>query len=166
MVRFVPMTEAQFAAYLERAIPEYAEAHLKSGDCEADEALTLAQADYESLLPQGLATPGQHFFTVHADGEPDAVGMLWFASRERRGKNSAYIYDIQVREEMRGRGYGKATLEALERELAAMKIARVALWVMGWNTGARALYERQGYTVTGVGMHKVLESPEASTMAP
>jgi len=166
MVRFVPMSEAEFAAYLEHAVPEYAEAHLKSGDCEADEALTLAQADYESLLPQGLATPGHYFFTVHANGVPDSVGMIWFSSRERPGKNSAYIYDIRVREGLRGKGYGKATLEALERQLAAMKIARVGLYVMGWNTGARALYERQGYNVTGIGMHKVLETPDATTMAP
>jgi hypothetical protein len=27
---------------------------------------------------------------------------------------------------------------------------------MGWNTGARALYERHGFTVTGIGMVKNL----------
>ena len=164
MVRFVPMSEAEFAAYLEHAVPEYAQAHLKSGDVQADEALTLAQADYQSLLPLGLATEGQHFFTVHADGEPGAVGMIWFSARERPGKDSAYIYDIRVREELRGRGYGTATLHALEQMLADMKIGRVGLYVMGWNTGARALYERQGYAVTGIGMHKVLESPVATTI--
>lgn len=166
MVRLVPMTEAQFAAYLERAIPEYAEAHVRSGDCAADEALALAQADYDSLLPQGVATPGQHLFTIHVDAETTPVGLLWFASRERRGKNSAYIYDIQVREDVRGRGYGRAALQELERLLAEMKIGRVSLYVMGWNTRARALYERLGFVVSGSGMHKVLESPDPSTMAP
>ena len=28
--------------------------------------------------------------------------------------------------------------------------------VMGWNHGARALYEREGFSVTGIGMTKVL----------
>lgn len=156
MVRLVPMSDAEFAAYLEHAIEDYAEAHLKAGDCDADEALTLAKADYESLLPKGLATEGQHLFTVQADGERDAVGMIWFASRERRGKNSAYIYDFRVRPELRGKGYGTAALKALERMLAEMKVRRVGLNVMGWNTAARALYERQGFTVAAIGMTKNL----------
>ena len=91
------MTPEQFAAYLETAIPGYAQSHVDAGDCDADEALVLAKADYESLLPNGLATQGQHLFTIQAEGERDPVGMLWFASRERRGLNSAYIFYFQVR---------------------------------------------------------------------
>jgi ribosomal protein S18 acetylase RimI-like enzyme len=163
-MRFVPMTQAEFERYLETAVKSYAEAHLKSGDVEPDEALALAQADYESLLPKGVDSPGQHLFTLRVDAEPEAVGMLWFASRERRGKNSAYIYDFQVRPELRGKGYGTLALQELERMLAEMQIPRVSLYVMGWNTGARALYERMGYTIVGSGMTKVLGAPVASTM--
>ena len=150
------MTGAQFEAYLGHAIEEYAQSHLKAGDCDADEALVLAKADYEDLLPNGLATEGQHLFTIQADGEGEPVGMLWFASRERRGKNSAYIYDFRVRPELRGKGFGTAALKVLERMLGEMKIRRVALNVFGWNTAARALYERQGFTVAAIGMTKNL----------
>lgn len=152
------MTGAQFEAYLEHAIGDYAQAHLKAGDCDADEALVLARADYESLLPNGLATEGQHLFTIQAESEGEPVGMLWFASRERRGKNSAYIYDFQVRPELRGKGYGTAALKALEQLLAGMNVRRVALNVFGWNTAARALYEREGFTVAAIGMTKNLPS--------
>ena len=156
MVRLVPMTPEQFAAYLEAAIPSYARSHLDAGDCDADEALILAQADYESLLPNGLATEGQHLFTIQADGESDPVGMLWFASQERPGKRSAYIYDFQVRPELRGKGLGTAALEVLEQMLAEMKITRVSLNVFGWNNAARALYERVGFHVAAIGMTKNL----------
>lgn len=156
MVRFVPMTEPEFAAYLAHAVPDYAKAHLDAGDCDESDALAVAKADYDDLLPEGLSTKGQHLYTVHADGQSDAVGMLWFASRERRGKKSAYIYDLQVRPELRGKGYGKATLEALDEMLLGMSIHRVSLNVFGWNTGARALYERHGFTIAGIGMVKKL----------
>ena len=157
MVRLVPMSEAQFQAYLEHAVADYAQSHLKAGDCDESDAMTLAQADYESLLPEGLSTKGQHLYALHADGEADPVGMVWFASRERRGKNSAYIYDLQVRPELRGKGYGKATLEALDAMLLGMGIRRVSLNVFGWNTGAKALYERHGFTVAAIGMVKDLD---------
>jgi len=156
MVRFVPMTEAQFADYMKTAVVEYAEAHLKSGDVEAHEALALAQADYESLLPGGFSSPGQHLYALHVDGEVDPVGMLWFESRERRGKRSAYIYDFRIRPELRGKGHGAATLRALDDMLRGMGVGRVSLNVMGWNTGAKALYERCGYGIAGIGMTKLL----------
>lgn len=63
-MRLVPMTQSEFDSYLERAVPEYAQAHIQAGDCEPGEALILAQADYASLLPVGLATPGHHLFTL------------------------------------------------------------------------------------------------------
>ena len=156
MVRFVPMTEAQFAEYMKTAVVEYAEAHLKSGDCEAGEALALAQADYDSLLPRGLSTPSQHLYALHVDGEADPVGMLWFESRERRGKRSAYIYDFNIRPELRGKGHGAAALRALDDMLRGLGVGRVSLNVMGWNTGAKALYERCGYGIAGIGMTKLL----------
>jgi hypothetical protein len=86
VVRLEPMTEAQFTAYLAHAIED--DAHLKSGDCDADEAMALAKADYDDLLPEGLSTKGQHLFSIRAEGVPDPVGMAWFASRERKGKRS------------------------------------------------------------------------------
>lgn len=156
MVRLEPMGEADFRRYLETAVQDYAQAHIKAGDCDADEALALAQADYDSLLPQGLATTGQHLLSIHADGSPAPIGLIWFESRERRGKRSAYIYDFVVRPEFRGKGYGAATLRAVEEVFAEMGIKRVSLNVMGWNTQARALYERHGFTVAGIGMTKVL----------
>jgi ribosomal protein S18 acetylase RimI-like enzyme len=157
MVRLVPMSEAEFQAYLEHAIADYAQAHLKAGDCDESDALTLAKADYEDLLPEGRSTKGQHLYTLYADGEAGAVGMLWFASRERRGKNSAYIYDFQVRPELRGKGYGKAALVVLDAMLLGMGIRRVSLNVFGWNLGAKALYERHGFTVSAIGMVKDLD---------
>jgi ribosomal protein S18 acetylase RimI-like enzyme len=156
MVRLVPMTQAEFERYLEHAIEDYAQAHVKAGDGDLAEMLVASKADYDSLLPEGLASKNQHLFSVFAEQVPEPVGLVWFESRERRGKKSAYIYDIQVRPELRGKGYGSATLRAVDARLREMGIGRVSLNVMGWNTRARELYEREGYTVAGIGMHKLL----------
>jgi len=150
------MTPPEFARYLETAVRDYADAHIKAGDCDAGEALALAQADYDSLLPDGLATANQHLFSVFAEGASDPVGLIWYEGRERKGKKSAYIYDLLIRPELRGKGYGAATLQALEARLREAGVGRVSLNVMGWNVRARELYEREGFTVAGIGMTKVL----------
>ena len=154
MLRLVPMTQAEFDAYLERAVPEYAQAHVRAGDCDAGEALALAQADYASLLPLGLATPDHHLLTI-SDGD-SAVGMMWFHSRDKKMKKSAYLYDFFIEPAHRRKGYGRQAMRALEERVAPLGITRINLNVFGYNDAARALYEECGYRIAGIGMTKVL----------
>jgi ribosomal protein S18 acetylase RimI-like enzyme len=156
MIRLVPMTAAQFDDYLGPAIAGYAEAHRKAGDADAEEALVLAKADYDSLLPLGIETPNHHLFTIVDGVTSEAVGMLWYEARERRGRKSIYIFDFQVDPRQRGKGYGTAALNEVERMARLQGIGRISLNVMGWNHQAQALYERVGFNVAGIGMTKVL----------
>jgi len=150
------MTEERFARYVEKAVPSYAESHVKAGDCEPGEALALAQADYDSLLPNGLATPGHRFLSIFIDERSEPIGVLWFELRERRGRKSAYIFDFVIEPEWRGKGHGAATLRAMEALVVPMGVGRISLNVFDYNHAARALYEKEGFRVAGIGMTKVL----------
>jgi ribosomal protein S18 acetylase RimI-like enzyme len=160
VITLEPMTQAQFESYLERAVPEYAQAHVDAGDCDADTALDRAREDYVSLLPAGLASEDQHLFVIRAEGEPEPIGMVWFALREDGGGKSAFIWDFRIDESKRGKGYGRATLERIDEQLRAMGARWVGLNVMGHNHRARALYEKHGFRVTGIGMRKVFAAGE------
>ncbi len=149
------MTPAEFDRYMETAVVDYAEVHRKVGVLTAEQALAHAKSEYAQLLPDGLATPNQNFFSIRT-GAGETVGLIWFEAREKHGQKSAYIYDFAVDPAQRGKGYGTAALAALEELVAPMGISRISLNVFGWNHGARALYERCGFTVTGIGMTKVL----------
>ena len=163
MVRLEPMTAAEYERYLAAAIPSYAEAHVKAGDSTPEEALRWSKMDYDELLPNGTHTPNNHLCSIYAAGVDEPVGMIWFALKESRGRKSAYIYDFLVDEKWRGKGYGTETLRLVEGLLAAQGVTRLSLNVMGWNHQAKALYERTGFHVAGIGMTKVLEKlPSAS----
>lgn len=148
MVELVPMSEPEFRRYMETAVADYAQHHIKAGDCDPEDALALAQADYDPLLPEGLHSPGQHLFSIHADSLEGPISLLWFEMRERRGKKSAFIYDIRVDDGQRGKGYGRETLAKAEALAASMGALRISLNVMGWNHTARGLYEKAGFTIT------------------
>lgn len=148
------MTDAEFDAYLERAVPEYAQVHLQAGDCDPEDALPLAQADYAALLPRGLATENHHLMTIR-DGDA-VVGMMWYESREKRGKRSAYIFDFRIEPEQRRKGYARQAMRAIEELVAPRGVTRINLNVMAFNHAARALYEQCGYTIAGIGMTKTL----------
>lgn len=158
MVQLEPMTETQYQSYLDTAVEDYAQAHLKSGDCAPEDALRLAQEDYQKLLPDGLQSKNNFLFSIHDDalGDNETIGMVWFAVKAKRVVRSAFIYDLNIREDLRGRGYGRKVMERVEEQAQEMGIDTVGLHVFGYNHAARTLYEKMGYQITGIGMTKTL----------
>jgi len=158
MVHLEPMSETQFQSYLDTAVEDYAQAHLKSGDCAQEDALRLAQKDYQELLPNGLQSKNQFLFSIHDDalGKNEIIGMVWFGVTAARIVRSAFIYDLKIREDLRRKGYGVRVMERVEELVQEMGIDTVGLHVMGYNHAARALYEKMGYQITGIGMTKTL----------
>ena len=85
----------------------------------------------------------------------DTVGLVWVAlDRPRPGE--AWIYDIEVNPEHRGKGYGRALLVAAEQEAAKHGSKAIGLNVFGANAVARTLYESSGYQITSMNMRKEL----------
>ncbi|HEY7781211.1 MAG TPA: GNAT family N-acetyltransferase [Ktedonobacterales bacterium] len=68
----------------------------------------------------------------------------------------AFVYDIEINEGYRGKGYGKAAMLAVESAVRPMGAAHIDLSVFGYNTTARRLYEGLGYEPIAIGMRKVL----------
>ncbi len=54
MSKLIPMTQAEFEAFLERTIPEYAADHVRAGNWTEEESLERSRKEFEDLLPQGL----------------------------------------------------------------------------------------------------------------
>lgn len=153
-VRLEPMTEAEFDRYRARAEQAYAESFVASGTLPAAEARTRAADDFARLLPEGLATPGQHLWTaLDADRE---VGMIWLAVSRTPDGLHAFGYDLLVPEPLRRHGYGRAIMALAERECRDRGVVRVGLNVFGHNAGAHSLYEQAGFEATSALMTKRL----------
>ena len=155
MVRLDPMTEAEFQAYLEPAIAEYAAEHVKSGRWSPEESLEKSREEYAQLLPDGLSSVDQHLFSIK-DEFGTQVGMLWFAVRQNGGKRSAFIYDVLIDVAFQRRGYATQAFQALEMLASDMGLTAISLHVFGHNTAARALYEKLGFVTTNLFMKKSL----------
>lgn len=156
MVSLEPMTEAEFGGYLEHAIADYAEEKVKAGNWLPEGALEKSAQEFHKLLPEGVASAGQHLFSV-VDGETgERVGMIWFVASGSGQQPFAFIYDFRIDEAYQGRGYGKAALLALENEVRARGLGAISLHVFGHNQVARALYDKLGYEVTNLNMTKRL----------
>ncbi len=150
-----PITEAEFANWIALVVPAYAADKVASGDWREDEALAKSQADYEALLPQGLATPGQFLYAI-VNESGAAVGTIWFGIKEEGGRPIAYVYDIEVLPAHRRQGHARRALVAIEGEARRLGLAGVGLHVFGFNTGAQALYAQLGFMPTHINLYKPL----------
>ncbi|WP_432087716.1 MULTISPECIES: GNAT family N-acetyltransferase [unclassified Streptomyces] len=143
-----PMTGAEYEAWEARSREAFARDWTERG---VPEELARAKAEnsHRTLLPEGLATPGAAFHALVRDGRP--AGVLWTGRTELGpGRRAAYVYDIEVDEEQRGHGYGRALMLLAERVAREAGETLLGLHVFADNTPAVRLYESLGYRTTYV----------------
>ncbi|MDP9250357.1 MAG: GNAT family N-acetyltransferase [Chloroflexota bacterium] len=149
-----PMRPDEYPAMVAASKAGYAQDMTVNGGLPAEVARRKAETDFATILPDGLATPGHAIFVVEVDKQP--VGRLWIAERTAHGGRSLFIYDIEIDEEHRGRGFGRAAMLLAEEEARARGLGRIELNVFGGNEVARRLYRSLGYRETAVQMAKDL----------
>lgn len=151
-----PMREASYPAYLEAAVVSYAQENIDAGRWTEDTALERSREDFNSLLPQGLATPDNHIFDILAGEGGATVGVIWLAIGRKHGIVSSFVYDVEIQPQHRRQGHAERAFKAIETFAQSLGAAHIGLHVFGNNPGAQALYQKLGFGVTGINMQKPL----------
>jgi len=141
LVRLDPMTEVEFDVFFRDEPVSYAAERAAAGE-PPDLAERIAREQLAELLPDGRHSPEQHLFTARQDDEP--VGHLWLAT----GRPTLFVYDVVVREGLRGRGLGREVMVAGEAWARGQGAIGVGLNVFAQNLAARRLYDGLGCRVT------------------
>lgn len=140
-LRWRPMTEPEFADWRARSIESYAAQVAESGSLSADQAAADSAAQYDMLLPDGLAT-ANHTFLCLCAGD-NVVATNWIC--HHRAAGTSWVYDVEVSELHRGKGYGRAAMVAGEQAALDAGDEQLALNVFGQNAVAIGLYTSMGY---------------------
>ena len=157
-VRLEPMTWDEFDVWSERSVRGFVAQQVGAGLQPEPEATDFARRQLDVLLPAGLATPLHHLWTVRPAGSEETVlGGLWMRVRPLSVEVEAYVFDIDLVPEARGRGLGRATLLAAERAARGLGADVVRLNVFGHNHVAMRLYDSLGYDVAGTTMTRRLD---------
>jgi ribosomal protein S18 acetylase RimI-like enzyme len=142
-VELRPMTAEEFRAYRGHLVTAYAQEILGFGGfADLAAALDASERSTVELLPDGPDTPGHHLWSAYDGDEP--VAILWIHAAGTR----AFVYDIEVHEDRRRRGYGREVLDAGALAARDLGAEELGLNVFGHNEGARAMYEQAGYETT------------------
>jgi GNAT superfamily N-acetyltransferase len=121
---------------------------------DAEQARQYTEQQWDALLPDGKTTRGHSFLDLIIAATNISAGCAWlFVDSER---SCAFIYELFLDAEQRGRGLGRASLEALERLAIDQGAATLGLNVFASNVHARTLYESFGFNPVSTDMIKQL----------
>lgn len=143
------MEDEEFVAWLPLLREDLGQDLIRDYGMSADQARAKALTEIDGRRPAGHSV-----FVIEVDSE--LVGHLWLVERRDAYEPTLVVYDIDVDEPYRGRGYGKAAMVFVEEEARRRGLARIALHVGGRNDVARNLYRSLGFEENEVAMSKLI----------
>lgn len=155
-LRLQPMTEAEYGRWFDHLVEGYAQEVSQNFDTPIERERVRAREQVDGLLTKGVHTPGQRLWVVVTE-QGEQVGNLWVAVNDER--KDAFIFDIEIDEPHRGKGYAQQTLGLLDEAMRSQGIMRITLNVFSTNKTAQHVYDKQGYRITNYTMQKRLEQP-------
>ncbi|MCX6065849.1 MAG: GNAT family N-acetyltransferase [Chloroflexi bacterium] len=144
MIKFEPMTEQDFAAFIRKSIPEYAYDQMRAGNWTANEAAGRARAEFQQMLPEGPQTSNA-YLRVILDEQGHKAGMLWYFVDENRSRKTAFLIDFFLFPEARHKGYESQVFELFESEARGLGVERVELQVFTHKNEEIKLYRENGF---------------------
>ena len=115
MIALRPLREDEYAAWDEAHRAEYERGLVAvRADWSRRRRRAKVERDVPAVLPDGLATAGTRIWAVEEDGR--RVGTVFLGLRD----GGAFLYDITIDPEERGRGVGRGAMLALEDEVRAL----------------------------------------------
>lgn len=155
------LSAGELGEFIARSSAEYVRERMEAGDSREYAEQRSAQSNAE-YFPEGRPAAGQHVLRVldggesGTDGEAVAVGTLWLGPFDPKHPHDWWVFDIEIGEEFRGRGYGRAAMLLAEEVARGNGARKLGLNVFGHNTVAQHLYSSLGYDVTAINMAKPL----------
>jgi ribosomal protein S18 acetylase RimI-like enzyme len=143
------MKDEEFVAWLPLLRDAYAEDLIRDYGMSGDKARAQAVSEIDGHRPAGHSV-----FVIEVEREQ--VGHLWLVEHRDRYEPTLVVYDIDVDEPYRGRGYGRAAMVFAEDEAQRRGLTRIALHVGARNDVARNLYRSLGFAENEVAMSKAI----------
>lgn len=153
MITLRLMQPTEFSNYRDYFVIDYAQEIASNFGYSTEKSKIIAAKELADDLPQNVTT-ADNFLLCIEESDSGTIGYLWY--KQIDDGTTAFILDFVLLEAFRGRGYGKATLTALEKQLVPTGIEQIKLRVAFDNDRAFGLYKKLGFSITGYNMVKIL----------
>jgi ribosomal protein S18 acetylase RimI-like enzyme len=148
------ISDAEYYQFRELMIEDYAQCMVSNYQLELGTMRQQGKDLLDRALPDGQHTDGCIFYTVLGAHTNENMRFIYCSTYRRRLRGE--INHIIVKEPFRGKGFGEEMLTRIESGMKASGMERLGLHVFADNSIAIRLYQRHGYQVADMNMHKWL----------
>lgn len=151
-----PMTKAEVEAFIAYSSEAYITDRMTNGGEDRRDAEEIEARQFAVYFPEGRPADNHHLLIGRDAQTGERIGILWLFERTTAAGTSVFIYDIEVDEDRREQGWGRALMTYAEQWAGERGAREIALNVFGGNAVARGLYTSLGYSERSLAMAKTL----------
>lgn len=140
------MNEQNFRSFIDIAVVNFAKDKVINGSWKEDTALEQSMSAFNSLLPEGEKTENNVLKNIVFENQN--IGYIWYSINKKQEPYYAYLFEIFISPEYRGRGFGTEAMSLCMKEIKGKDIDDVWLHVFGHNQSALKLYQQLGFEIT------------------
>lgn len=145
-VEFSRMTDDEFRIFSKWSVRNYAKHLIKSGAQECYvKAFLSSKAEFRDVFPEGSKTSDNYLYVVK-NYNNEKIGVIGY-QKSPFEDNAAFVIENVIKEEFRGKGYGKSALIKLQEDAKQKGFPKMVLNAFKYNTISFNMYEKCGFVV-------------------
>ncbi len=145
-ISFKSMGNDEFRVYSKWSVKAYAEHLIKSGDEKFRfKALKAAKSEFQDVFPDGADSADNYLYIVINDNS-EKIGVIGY-QKSPFEENSAFVTENVIKEEYRGKGYGKSAFIKLQEDAREKGFVKMVLNCFKHTPISYSMYEKNGFKV-------------------
>ncbi|MBE6821412.1 MAG: GNAT family N-acetyltransferase [Ruminococcaceae bacterium] len=145
-IGFKIMNHDEFRIYSKWSVKAYAEHLIKSGDERFRfKALRAAKSEFRDVFPEGADSADNYLYVV-VNEKNEKIGVIGY-QKSPFEENAAFVTENVIKEEYRGKGYGKSAFVKLQEDAREKGFSKMVLNVFKHTPISFSMYEKNGFKV-------------------
>lgn len=143
-ISFKRMNSDEFRVYSKWSAKAYADHLIKSGDERYRfKALIAAKSEFHDVFPEGADSADNYLYIVVNENN-EKIGVIGY-QKSPFEENAAFVTENVIKEEYRGKGYGKSAFVKLLEDAKEKGFAKMVLNVFKHTPVSYTMYEKNGF---------------------
>lgn len=145
-ISLIRMNEKEFNVYKKWSVRNYADHLIKSGDEKFKfKARRAAKSEFNDIFPDGAESENNYLYVV-VNAEGEKIGVIGYGKSPFE-ENAAFVTENVIKEEYRGKGYGKSAFIKLQEDAREKGFSKMVLNCFKHTPVSFSMYEKNGFKV-------------------
>lgn len=145
-ITFKKINTEEFSVFSKWSVKNYADNLIKSGDEKFRfKARKAAKSEFNDIFPDGADSVDNYLYVI-INEDSEKIGVIGY-QKSPFEENAAFVTENVIKEDYRGKGYGKSAFVMLQEDAKEKGFVKMALNCFKHTPVSFAMYEKNGFKV-------------------